>query len=83
VGSLIHCEAPHPENVDGAAGTRRGRWDPARSALVSNFVSFDAVVNQDDIRLVFDWDVADLPVQQENIAQVDDLETLSLSGYLT
>jgi len=54
-------------------GESMGSW--RRSALVSNFVSFDAVVNQDDIRLVFDWDVADLPVQQENIAQVDDLET--------
>src|SRR5260370_28096369 len=45
-------------------------------SLVRRLVSFVAVVNQDNVELVLDLDVAYLPLHQKNVLQVDDFETV-------
>ena len=45
-------------------------------SLVRRLVSFVAIVDQDNIELVLDLDVADLPLHQKNVLQVDDFETV-------
>src|SRR6266446_10869069 len=47
-----------------------------RRSLVRRLVSFVAVVNQDNIELVLDLDVAYLSLHQKNVLQVDDFETV-------
>src|SRR5208282_3447854 len=47
-----------------------------RRSLVRNLVSFVAVVNQNNIVLVFDLDVTHLPEQEKNVLGVDDFETV-------